>query len=75
MTELLLQNGANIMFWTGLTTVLHSEIEWRNLEMLPILVRNIDYKKVRDKFGETPLELSMTRKDIEITKLIVFNTV
>ena len=53
----------------------HSEIEWRNLEMLPILVRNIDYKKVRDKFGETPLELSMTRKDIEITKLIVFNTV
>ena len=72
IVEILLQNGANLKYSDG-HTVVHRAIRWEDSRVIPILLANCDLKKIKDKFGRTPLEYSMDLRKIKITKQILYN--
>ena len=76
IAEILIQNGADLKYASQYgTTVIDYAIHEGNKQIVQILNANIDLvNKFRDSFGDTPLELCMMLKDIEFTKLIIYDS-
>ena len=75
IAEILIQNGADLKYANQYgTSVIDYAIHNDNKKMVQILNANIDFDKFRDSFGDTPLEMCMMMKEIEMTKLIIYDS-
>ena len=75
IAEILIQNGADLKYASQYgSSVIDYAIHKGDNKMVQVLNANIDFEKYRDSFGDTPLEMCMMLKDIELTKLIIYDS-